>query len=87
MRKLRLCRLGLAVLLAVAPGCQRKSAMQVEVIEKESPKLATVIHVADPQAGGQLRGCQAGGRQCQHGLPIREIDLVGLRFDRGGSRP
>ncbi|MBI4874931.1 MAG: hypothetical protein HY822_09905 [Acidobacteria bacterium] len=38
----------------IATGCQRKQPLKVEIIEEEAPKLATIVHVADPKATVQL---------------------------------
>jgi len=54
MRKLIIVVLGLAPLLAAPAGCRRKQPVKVEVVEEEAPKLATVVHVADPKATVQL---------------------------------
>lgn len=53
MRKLILAAACLAAAV-VHPGCKRASPPKVEVVEEESPALATVVHVADPRAGVQL---------------------------------
>jgi hypothetical protein len=54
MRKLIIVVVGLAPLLAAPMGCQRKQPVKVEVVEEDAPKLATVVHVADPRATVQL---------------------------------
>ncbi len=54
MRKLIIVVLGLAPLILIPSGCKRKQPAKVEVIEEEAPKLATVVHVADPKATVQL---------------------------------
>jgi hypothetical protein len=54
MSKLILSVFGLTFLVLAAPGCKRKQPVKVEVIEEEAPKLATMLHVADPKAAIQL---------------------------------
>ncbi len=54
MRKLTLILAGAAPLILLSEGCKRSQPAKVEVIEQESPALATVVHVADPKATIQL---------------------------------
>lgn len=54
MRKLIVLLVALTPLVLTLPGCKRKPPVKVEVVEEQAPRLATVIHVADPKATVQL---------------------------------
>jgi hypothetical protein len=44
----------LAAALALASGCKRRDPIPVGQTEEEAPRMATVLHVADPRADQQL---------------------------------
>jgi hypothetical protein len=54
MRRLIVLLIALTPLVVPLAGCKRKPPAKVEVIEEQAPQLATVVHVADPQATVQL---------------------------------
>ena len=52
---LRLCCSALLLTLAFAPlGCNRKKAAVVAPAGEEAPRMASTVHMGDPQAGTQL---------------------------------
>jgi len=51
----RLAAAALTAALAFAPlGCKRERKVKVQATEEEAPRLASMIHMSDPKAGGQL---------------------------------
>jgi hypothetical protein len=43
-----------AVVALAAAGCKKRDHVPVAQTEEEAPRMATVLHVADPRAGQQL---------------------------------
>jgi hypothetical protein len=55
MKRVLLCVLAAA--LSVAPGCKDRKAVPVrQTVEESAARLASTIHMGDPQAAGQLTG-------------------------------
>jgi hypothetical protein len=84
MRQLTVFLLALASLSPFLTGCKRKPPAKVEVIEQEAPRLATVVHVADPKATVQLvRGFYELEQNAWRWTASRFA--VALRPPRGGA--